>query len=421
MAKTYTYDCELVCQRTTTAWNSGYVVIDMDDYRTGRTSSALWWRIRIYPEDFSTTNMTKATLKLTVADAGLSSTTVKHGVYEAYSTQGYSDANGVVYHSIQFSSLTAGDTISIDITALVENGVTGFVFQCSDEPSYTTCWVQYSKAELLITTSETDYVLSYNANDGSGAPASQTVTGVGSATFTVSSTTPTRTGYNFLGWATTSTATSATYAAGDSIIISKSTTLYAVWQIKTYTVSYKKGTTGTGTNTTATKTYGVTLTLKGAIFTRTGYTQTGWATSDGGSKAYNLSGSYTANKAVTLYPVWTANTYTVTFDANCGTVSQTSLQVTYDQAYGELPTPTRPGYKFDGWFTKASGGTQIESATTVNITTTQTLYAHWTVQSIIRVQTDSGLKAGQVYAQTENGIKLGIVYVQTENGLKQSS
>lgn len=77
----------------------------------------------------------------------------------------------------------------------------------------------------------------------------------------------------------------------------------------TYTVSYNKGANGTGTNTTDTKTYGVALTLKGAIFTRVGYKQTGWATSDGGSQAYALSGSYTANAAVTLYPVWTATTY----------------------------------------------------------------------------------------------------------------
>ena len=76
---------------------------------------------------------------------------------------------------------------------------------------------------------------------------------------------------------------------------------------QTYTVTYKPGANGTGSQQTATKTYGTALTLKGAIFTRTGYTQTGWATSDGGSKAYNLSASYTANADVTLYPFWTEN------------------------------------------------------------------------------------------------------------------
>ena len=72
----------------------------------------------------------------------------------------------------------------------------------------------------------------------------------------------------------------------------------------TYTVTYKPGANGTGSQQTATKTYGTALTLKGAIFTRTGYTQTGWATSDGGSKAYDLGGNYTANASITLYPYW---------------------------------------------------------------------------------------------------------------------
>ena len=73
---------------------------------------------------------------------------------------------------------------------------------------------------------------------------------------------------------------------------------------QTYTVTYKPGANGTGSQQTATKTYGTALTLKGAIFTRTGYTQTGWATSDGGSKAYDLGGNYTANASITLYPYW---------------------------------------------------------------------------------------------------------------------
>ena len=75
----------------------------------------------------------------------------------------------------------------------------------------------------------------------------------------------------------------------------------------TYVVTYSPGANGSGSQQTATKTHGVALTLKGATFTRSGYTQTGWATSDGGAKAYDLGASYTANAAITLYPYWTAN------------------------------------------------------------------------------------------------------------------
>ena len=78
----------------------------------------------------------------------------------------------------------------------------------------------------------------------------------------------------------------------------------------TYIVTYLPGTYGTGTQTTATKTQGVSLTLSGAIFTRTGYTQTGWATTDGDVQVYALGASYTADAPITLYPVWTANTDT---------------------------------------------------------------------------------------------------------------
>lgn len=72
----------------------------------------------------------------------------------------------------------------------------------------------------------------------------------------------------------------------------------------TYTVSYNKGANGTGTNVSDTKTEDVSLTLRGAIFTRTNYVQDGWSTSDGGAKAYELGAAYTSNTAVTLYPHW---------------------------------------------------------------------------------------------------------------------
>ena len=119
--------------------------------------------------------------------------------------------------------------------------------------------------------------------------------------------------------------------------------------LQTYAVTYKPGAYGAGAQQSETKQYGIALPLKGAIFTRTGYAQTGWATSDGGAKAYELGASYTANAAVTLYPYWTANTYAVTYDLDGGTASG-SLQTgaTYDEAFF-VPPPTKDGYIFSGW------------------------------------------------------------------------
>lgn len=85
----------------------------------------------------------------------------------------------------------------------------------------------------------------------------------------------------------------------------------------------------------------------------------------------------TTPKDHTLTAGWTTNKYTVTFDPNGGSVGTSSKQVTYDGTYGALPTPTRAGYTFAGWYTSSSGGTKIDSTTKVSITDAQTLYAHW--------------------------------------------
>lgn len=88
-----------------------------------------------------------------------------------------------------------------------------------------------------------------------------------------------------------------------------------------FTITYDKGENGTGTNTTATKTYGVDLTLEGAIFTRAGYVQTGWSTTDGGSKDYNLGGTYSSNANRTFYPYWEQAGFNI-YQALNGTVGQ---------------------------------------------------------------------------------------------------
>lgn len=283
---------------------------------------------------------------------------------------------------------------------------------------YNTNWAVVSSIVLTVTTNETDYTLSYNANGGSGAPSSQTGTGVGSYTFTISSTKPTRTGYTFLGWSLSSTATSASYQPGGSITLTASDILYAVWKANTYTVSYNAN-GGSGAPSNQTKTYGVTLTLSNTKPTRTGYTFSAWNTAQNGSgTSYAPGGSYTANAAATLYAQWQANAYAVAFDAQGGSVTPASKSVTYGQPYGALPVPERPGYRFDGWFTAAAGGTQVTAETVVTVTAAQTLYAHWTVQSIVHVKgADGALHDGIVTVKGADGaMHVGIVYVKGPDG-----
>lgn len=146
------------------------------------------------------------------------------------------------------------------------------------------------------------WTVSYNANGGSGAPASQTKT-YGS-NLTLSSTKPTRTGHTFLGWSTSSTATSATYQPGGTYTSNSGATLYAVWKINTYTVSYNAN-GGSGAPGNQTKTYGSNLTLSSTKPTRTNYNFKGWSKDKSAtSPTYSAGGVYTEDAAVTLYAVW---------------------------------------------------------------------------------------------------------------------
>ena len=115
-----------------------------------------------------------------------------------------------------------------------------------------------------------------------------------------------------------------------------------------YEVIYLPGTYGTGSAVTDMKPHNNILTLRGALFTRAGYTQVGWATVDGGEKVYGFEDIYTKNEALTLYPVWNTNKYTITFDTNGG-----SEIAPITQDYGTKITapdnPTRKGFTFKGW------------------------------------------------------------------------
>ena len=130
---------------------------------------------------------------------------------------------------------------------------------------------------------------------------------------------------------------------------------------------------GSTSNTVSSEYYEATKTISNP--TKKGYTFSNW------TKSGNATLSGTTLKmgsgSTTLTANYTANKYTVNFNANGGSVSTSSMTVTYGAKYGTLPTPTKPGHEFIGWFTSATSGTQIKASSTVSITTTQTLYAHW--------------------------------------------
>ena len=117
--------------------------------------------------------------------------------------------------------------------------------------------------------------------------------------------------------------------------------------------------------------------------TKSGYTFVGWYTaSSGGTKVNN---TYTPTENITLYAHWSANSYTLSFDANgCGTLGVSYVTATVGKTYGDaddgdgLPSiALTTGKNFDGWYTSSSGGNKITNSTTVTASSDNgTLYAH---------------------------------------------
>lgn len=113
------------------------------------------------------------------------------------------------------------------------------------------------------------------------------------------------------------------------------------------------------------------------IPTREHYSFLGWFTEATEGTEITCESIVEALNNQTLYAHWSRNTYKVNFNANSGSVSTASKNVESGAMYGELPTPTRTGWKFLGWYTATSGGTKISSDTIVAINAEQTLYAIW--------------------------------------------
>ena len=112
---------------------------------------------------------------------------------------------------------------------------------------------------------------------------------------------------------------------------------------------------------------------------RTGYTFGGWYKADGTAWDFTKD---TVTENITLSAKWIPHTYKLTFDANGGTVSQKTMQVTYGEKLSNVPIPQRYGYVFDGWFDKQNGGKQYcdekgRSTSQYDKTENCTLYAHW--------------------------------------------
>lgn len=210
---------------------------------------------------------------------------------------------------------------------------------------------------------------SEDTNKGTVSPAGQTVEHGDTATVVA---TPKAT-YNFAGWYNGATKVSSN--ASYTFIVISNNSLTAKFTIKTFTTTTANSTGGTASVNKSSVEYG-----GSAIWTATpstGYNFSKW--SNGSTTNPLTVSNITANTHIT--PVFVLKSYTVTWNPNGGTVDPTSTTKTHGSTLGTLPTPTRAAdvqytYTFKGWFTAATGGTQISASTTV--TENVTYYAQWT-------------------------------------------
>ena len=203
----------------------------------------------------SWTNVTGTTASFTVTENVAIFARYFDGT-NGFQTQGYniqnvdniapkiSSYNATVSKNVITATCTATDTASTGASSTTagilryeySNGGTTYqtsnTFKVSKAGTYTIYMKAIDKAgnQTIVNKQVTvsSYTVTYNANGGSGAPASQTA--ISGINLTLSSTVPTRSGYTFLGWSTSSTATTATYAKGATYTANKTATLYAVWK-----------------------------------------------------------------------------------------------------------------------------------------------------------------------------------------------
>ena len=248
------------------------------------------------------------------------------------------------------------------------------------------------------------YTVRYDANGGSGAPSAQTK--VEDQALTLSSTTPTRAGYTFLGWSSDASAASSTYAPGGTYTANADVTLYAVWKANAYTVVYNAN-GGNGTMSNSTHTYDTAKALSANQFTRTGYTFLGWSESDDATSPTYTDGQSVRNLAtangatVTAYAVWEKDPVTVTSIS----VAQQPTKTEYlqNEAFSAAGLTLRVAYS-DGTSQTITSGFTVSTpdmATPGEKTVTVT-YAGKTTSFIIHVQenTVTDPDAARVYAES---------------------
>ena len=253
----------------------------------------------------------------------------------------------------------------------------------------TTDTTLYAKWDQITTAT---YTVIYNGNNNTGGAAPTdtsspynsgspvTVLGAGSLD---------RTNYTFMGWSTSSNATTAQYTAGNSFNIFSNTTLYAVWAINTYTVTFD---TDGGSIVAALPEvpHGSKISAPSEP-TKTGHKFDGWHKDTELANAWNFDLD-TVTSATTLYAKWNPLvTYTITYNGNgseSGTIPIDSesphISGSWVAVIGNTGNLAKSDHKFIGWNTEPDGsGISYAAGSLFIITSDTTLYAEWVESDLV--------------------------------------
>ena len=272
------------------------------------------------------------------------------------------------------------------------------------------------------------YTIKYNVGNGTGSIPNQTKTHGINITLSTTRPTPKDSAYEFKGWSESANG-NVQYQPGATFTKNANTTLYAIYQLKTYTISYNAN-GGSGAPGNQTKTHGVNLKLSSSRPSRSGYSFQGWSESSGGSVQYQPGGTFTKNENKTLYAIWKRNTYTVAFNANGGSNASGNKTVNAGQSITLPGAPSIPpvdnlvfgNCSFLGWSSSknySANDNFLSAGSSYTPTSNITLYAHWSY----RIDMTSSQAGGWPYPTPNNtliirsgGGKIGAaVYFTTDN------
>jgi uncharacterized repeat protein (TIGR02543 family) len=250
--------------------------------------------------------------------------------------------------------------------------------------------------------------VTYDAQGGTSVSSGTVAT---NAKISAAPTAPTRAGYTFSGWSTTTTGSVVSFTGGYTHGKIEDFTLYAIWTINTYAIVFDAN-GGTGSMGNQSFTYSVAANLNANLYSRANYVFNRWATAtDGSGTTYINLAQVTLTAGVTLYAQWTANTYVVTFNYNnaTGGNSATTSSFTTGGPAIILPTPTRTGFNFAGWYPDAAlllttvGAAGAEYRPT-GATLSVTIYAKWTAIDYTFTYDANSADTGAVPTETSKQI-----------------